>query len=247
VSIEMYLGTFHVDFSSKSGRELYVTYCSSCHGDTALGTSTFSGSIQGYTPIHDIVRDGRREMKGVDIPDSVIAKIQDYLLSLKVDLSKVGGAEYFSRECAKCHGSAGEGTTRGYEIRNPVTGYATWVIRNGRSGKPFFADSMPKYTASMLSDQQLTGIITMLRAAPHPTDGKALYDRFCANCHGADAHGGPVGKNILRELGELTEKVREGEGGNSYGSRSRYMPKWSTSELSNAEVNAISSYLRTLR
>jgi mono/diheme cytochrome c family protein len=245
-SIEAFLAGFHVDYGAKTGRELYVTYCSSCHGDSALGTSTFQGSIQGHEAIHDIVRSGRREMKPVDIPDSIIAKIQDYLLSLRVDLTNVSGAEYYARECAKCHGASGEGTTRGYEIRNPVVGYATYVMRNGRSGRPF-ADSMPKYTPAMLSDRQLTEILTMLRAAQHPSDGKSLYNRFCANCHGTNAKGGIVGKNITREIGDFQEKVREGEGGSNYASRTKYMPKWPASELSNAEISSMAAYVTGLR
>ena len=75
--------------------------------------------------------------------------------------------------------------------------------------------------------------------------GKASF--FCANCHGRDARGGPVGKSVLGETGEFLEKVREGEGGNNYSRRKDYMPSWSSGEITNAEVLAMVSYVRTLR
>lgn len=245
-SIEKFLSGFQVDFGSKSGRELYVTYCSSCHGDSALGTTTFPGSIQAYAPIHDIVRNGRREMKRLDIPDSAIAKIQEYLNSFKVDLATLSGAEYYARECAKCHGASGEGSPRGYEIRNPVIGYATYVIRNGRPGAPF-ADSMPKYTTARLSQKQLNEIIAMLRSAEHPSDGAGLYNRFCSNCHGKDARGGVVGESLRGEIDEFGEKIREGEGGNNYADRREYMPRWPASEISEQEIHAMAEYVSRLR
>jgi len=246
-SIELFLGTFHVSYDGKSDRDLYVTYCSSCHGDSATGTSTFAGSIQTYSPIHDIVRNGKGEMLPVDIPDSIITRIQNYLNSFNVDMTKLSGTEYFARECAKCHGAEGEGTTRGYEIRNPVAGYATYVIRNGRPGIPYFLEAMPSYPTSALSNTQLNEIIAMLRAAPKPTDGGALYNRFCSNCHGKDALGGPVGRNVKRETGDFVEKAREGEGGSNYSRRSSYMPRWTSSELTNAELNAMAAYVRQLK
>lgn len=246
-SIELFLSTFHVTYEGKSDRDLFVTYCSSCHGDSATGTSTFAGSIQGYEPIHDIVKNGKGEMLPVEVPDSIITRIQNYLKSFSVDLSKLSGIEYFARECAKCHGAEGEGTTRGYEIRNPVAGYAKYVVRSGRPGVPYFLEAMPSYSTSALSDAQLNEMITMLSAAQKPTDGGGLYNRFCSNCHGKDALGGPVGKNIKREVGDFAEKVREGEGGNNYSRRSSYMPRWSSSELTNAEINAMAAYVRQLK
>ncbi len=244
-SIMKFLQSFKVDVVTKTGRELFVTYCSKCHGDSALGTSTFPGSIQGHDSIEKIVRFGRGEMKPVDMPTDGIAKIQEYLLSLKVDLTKVSGREFYARECAKCHGAEGEGTTRGWEIRNPVAGYSAWVVRNGRP-VGWFPDSMPKYTTAMLSEQQWNEILAWLRSAAHPTDGKGLYNRFCLNCHAANARGGPAGKNLKNELGEAREKIRNGEGGTRYSTRTKYMPKWTTSELTDAEVDLIIAYIRTL-
>lgn len=45
--------------------------------------------------------------------------------------------EVFLAVCAACHGSTGEGTERGYELRHPARGYATFVVRTGRPGVGF--------------------------------------------------------------------------------------------------------------
>jgi mono/diheme cytochrome c family protein len=70
--------------------------------------------------------------------------------------------------------------------------------------------------------------------------------RFCANCHGADARGGRVGKGIIDEVDDIDERVREGHGGTDYGARYDFMPSWSTSDLTNADVSSIAAYLQTL-
>lgn len=246
-SIQLFLQSFQPKFENKSGRELYVSYCSSCHGDSALGTKIFAGSIQGHQPILTIVKKGKGDMLPVEVPDSVIEKIQEYLLSFKqIDLKTVSGVEYYARECAKCHGSVGEGTIRGYGIRNPVVGYATWVIRNGRPG-PAFYNAMPRYGTDTLSNAQLTEILNWLRSAPHPSDGKGLYERFCANCHGMNARGGIASNKILKkELDDFNEKIRRGIGGTSYSNRTKYMPAWPASEISNAEIDLMVGYVRSL-
>jgi len=246
-SIELFLLSFKVDFGAKSGGELFKTFCGTCHGDSALGTSTFPGSIQGYEPIHDIVRTGRGSMAPVVIADSLLERIQEFLRGLKVDLSTLTGREYYGRVCASCHGAEGEGTQRGPEIRNPVAAFATWVIQNGRVGRPWYTDSMPRYTTAMLTSVQMAEIIGWLRSAPHPTSGKALYERFCANCHGDNGRGGPTGKKITDEIDEVSSIVRKGHGGTNYGKRGDYMPRWSSAELTSAELSAIVDYVSNLR
>ncbi|MCB0712015.1 MAG: c-type cytochrome [Ignavibacteriae bacterium] len=245
-SIELFLNSFNIDNSTKSGKELFEFYCSSCHGSDATGTNIFSGSIQSYSPIHTIVQNGKGEMDPIAIPDSLIDKIQEYLLGFNVDFKSLSGREYYDRVCASCHGLEGEGSTRGPEIRNPVAGFATYVIRNGRPGEPWYTREMPRYDTDSLSNTQLNEIIAWLRNAVKPTDAGSLFNRFCANCHGTDARGGPVGESIRSKTGEFLEKVREGEGGTNYSRRTKYMPSWSTSELTNDEVSKMAAYVRSL-
>jgi mono/diheme cytochrome c family protein len=158
------------------------------------------------------------------------------------------GVEVFGLLCSTCHGPNGEGTALGPELQHPVTGFSTWVARNGRDSDSY-PGPMIAYAATLVTDQQLEEIWTWLGNLPQPTTGETLYLDYCANCHGADARGGRVGQNITEkgnELLDLTEKVREGAGGTNYGTAAQYMPHWSTSEISADELSSIAGYLTTL-
>lgn len=246
-SIQRYLLSFEIDNSNLTGRELFDFYCATCHGLEGAGSSIYPGSIQGFIPIGPVVREGFGEMPRIGVDNDAISKIQQYLASLAVDLSTVDGEEYFSRVCASCHGAEGEGTRRGPEIRNPVRDYATYIVRNGRRSVPEYGNDMPSYASDALSESQLTELLDMLSRAPHPTDGLSLYNRFCSTCHGKDARGGPSDKEILEETNKFREQVREGEGGKNYGDREEYMPAWTSSQLSDDEIDRMSAYVRRLR
>ena len=245
-SLQLYLLSFGIDNSSHGGEDLYNFYCATCHGEEGAGSTVYPGSIQSFSPIYTSVHDGYGEMPAMRISDTMIARIQEYLSGFPVDFRSLGGVEYFGRVCASCHGADGEGTRRGPEIRNAVDDYAKYVIRHGRTSPDYIHD-MPRYTADSLSDSQLEGILDWLAAKPHPTDGLGLYNRFCANCHGKDARGGPVDKGLLDQTSGFHGPVRSGKGGNSYGSRDDYMPSWTSSELSDEEIDRMSAYVRRLR
>lgn len=154
--------------------------------------------------------------------------------------------EKYMENCSSCHGEHGEGTTDGPQIQNPVRGYATWVIRNGRAVQMpgmGYLDPMPAHDAEVVSDADIKGILDYLSLPAHPTDGEGLYLRFCGNCHGPDASGGRAHESIRGEADDAMEKVRGGEGHNNYGAAEKYMPSWSSTELSNAEVDLIVQWL----
>src|SRR5437868_5934691 len=109
-----------------------------------------------------------------------------------------------------------------------------------------FDGDMPAFATAELSDAELADILTFLAAAPRPTTGDALFARFCANCHGADGGGGRVGKSLGGEADSVSSRVRRGHGGTSYGSRTQYMPAWSATDLSDAEVAEIEAYVAGL-
>lgn len=157
------------------------------------------------------------------------------------------GAEVFAAVCATCHGSTGEGSDKGYELRHPVRGYSTFVVRNGRPGVEFPMSEMSAYDTSLLSVSQLEEIWDFLSDMPQPTTGEGLFLDYCANCHGADALGGVVDQDLDEEIFiDILEQVREGDGDNDYGARLMYMPSWTDAELSDAQVGLISDHLSTL-
>jgi mono/diheme cytochrome c family protein len=155
------------------------------------------------------------------------------------------GAKLFAENCGNCHGADGAGTLEdGPQIQSPVRGFATYVVRTGRGKEMGFKQEMEPFSTADLSDRQLTSILDFLSAVPHPTTGQGLYLRFCGNCHGANAQGGRVGESVAREESdEIDEKVREGHGGTNYASREKYMPAWSSAELTTTEVQLITEYL----
>lgn len=162
------------------------------------------------------------------------------------DTGEAGGEALYAQLCVSCHGPTAEGTALGYELRHPSRAYAEWVIRNGRTGTELAPSVMGAYAPSLVSDADLESMFDYLDSFPQPTDGEGLYADYCANCHGADALGGEVGKNIRREIGEALNIVRSGNGGTDYGDRGGYMPSWNAEALSDAEVASIVTYVEGL-
>lgn len=232
------------DPTVSEGAQLYVMYCQTCHGPDAAGGAVWPASIQGIDPIADIVTHGRGSMAPVPIDTAKIAAIQVYLNSFNApDPTTMDGEALYASECAACHGPDGSGTALGPTIQFPVPGYAEYVTRNGRSGLGF-PGAMAAYTTDQVSDVQFDEIVAFLHNQTRPTTGEGLYTTFCANCHGDDGRGGVVGKSVVGE--ESYEDIREGNGGNNYGARLVYMPRWSATELTDDEISLIDAYIEGL-
>lgn len=146
--------------------------------------------------------------------------------------------------CVPCHGAEGAGVAgHGPEIEHPVVDFSTWVIRNGRM-HPDFPEAMPKLTVDVLPDAQLQGIFSYLAARPKPTTGKAMFVDHCANCHGANAAGGVTMRPINNQpMNMFTTKVRGGHSAGQFAMRREFMPKWTTTQLTDAELRLIFMYV----
>jgi mono/diheme cytochrome c family protein len=154
---------------------------------------------------------------------------------------------YYADVCGDCHGANGEGAEDGPELQHPFDDFATWVIRNGRTGHPDYEDDMAEYGPTSLPEPILTGILEFLSEIPQPTSGEGLYADYCANCHGADGTGGVTGIDISREpLAELIEHARAGAHPGEFANREEFMPAFDESVLSDAEIGLISQYLSSL-
>lgn len=149
--------------------------------------------------------------------------------------------------CVVCHGAMGEGLAdKGPEIQHPVIDFSTWVVRNGRQ-HPTIKDPMPKFTDAMLSEAQLQGIFAFLAGLPKPTTGKALYEDYCQNCHGADAKGGITMRPIDAEpVATFIADTRAGHHPGEFANRREFMPKWSAAELTDAQIRLIFMYVSGL-
>ena len=125
--------------------------------------------------------------------------------------------------------------------------YSDWVVRNGRPGTEFEGSAMAAYEPSVASDTQLEEIWDYLDAQPQPTTGEGLYLDYCANCHGVDATGGVVGKDISdKTFADSLERVRVGAGLSDPGARLFYMPAFDTDVLSDQELQLLIDHVATL-
>jgi mono/diheme cytochrome c family protein len=74
-----------------------------------------------------------------------------------------------------------------------------------------------------------------------------LFVDYCANCHGADAAGGVTMRPIASEpMTMFTTLVRNGHSAGMFSNRREYMPKWTTTEITNAELQLIFTYVSGL-
>jgi mono/diheme cytochrome c family protein len=134
----------------------------------------------------------------------------------------------------------------GPDIQHPVEDYATWVVRNGRDGAMIYPSPMLAYDEATLPQDTLEGIWRFLADQPQPTTGEGLYLDYCSACHGEDGAGGPTGRPIVNEAGEISRFVRSGHELGNFAERREFMPQWSTSELSDAEVQLITQHVESL-
>ena len=162
------------------------------------------------------------------------------------DETPASGQSLFLDQCARCHGDDGKGTADAPTILSPVVGYATYVVRNGRGAEMGYPTGMDPFDTASLTDVELTSVLEWLGSAPKPTTGADLYGRYCINCHGANGRSGRVKINIVREVLELSQKVRYGHGGANYASRTSYMPAWGADALTDADLTALRTYVSGL-
>jgi len=161
--------------------------------------------------------------------------------------STADGEELYGQLCSACHGMMGEGTAIGYEVQHPVREFSTWVVRNGRPGDEFEGSVMAAYTPEVIDDGTLEQIWEFLDAAPQPTTGEGLFLDYCRNCHGPDAAGGVVSKDISdKTFDDSLERVRQGAGLADPGARMLYMPAFGPEVVSDAELQLIVDHIATL-
>src|SRR5688572_4992207 len=179
-----------------------------------------------------------------------------------IDLAE--GRQLYERNCATCHGMAGQGdgpAARGLNPRPPAVGDAAAmhdvspatmyrITSVGIGGTP-----MPSYGATLTPDQRwnVVSYLIALRASPQQVaEGEGLYTQGCVQCHGALGAGdGPFARSLSRipqEIGafawqaarsdlELSSLVRSGIPGTA-------MPP--ATHLTPTQIRNVVAYLRTM-
>ena len=196
---------------ASDGARLYTRYCASCHGAGGKGdgpdAAIFAapprdlraGFLDAY-PKDDLVRrvrDGRTLELALD-REALRAHATDvealvrYLQRLpSVDWPRaLEGRDIYTDRCAVCHGRYGQppaqlpkGAQRPRALSDPTVqrsirdAQLTTVVRHGRKGMPALTPRVPEAEGPPLA--------TFVRLL---SPGLALYDRYCASCHGDDGH-----------------------------------------------------------
>ncbi len=118
----------NINANITNGSQLYAMYCEVCHGPEGTGGGVWSGNIQGFDPIHTIVKNGRGTMAAMpSIPDEDVADIQAYLNSFGIDTASLTGLQIYANQCASCHGPEGQGTATGPIIQFTYPAFGKWV------------------------------------------------------------------------------------------------------------------------
>jgi ubiquinol-cytochrome c reductase cytochrome c subunit len=173
------------------------------------------------------------------------------------------GRELFGGNCARCHGSRGEGirtpsgatqwTGQGPSLKDVSPSTIDFYLRTGymplanpgdqpeRRGPQFDPSQMRALQRYVDSISDGTAPVP----APHPdsgsvSDGLELFTEHCAGCHQVVAEGGVVTGARVPPLDgvpfvEIAEAVRTGP---------FVMPKFSEKDISDSELDSIVAYVR---
>jgi ubiquinol-cytochrome c reductase cytochrome c subunit len=168
------------------------------------------------------------------------------------------GAQLFAEGCASCHGSAGQGGTQAQAPSLVGVGAAAadFQLTTGRMPLKAPAAQAPNHPIQYSPEQiqDLDAYVASLGAGPQiPTIdpasgdlavGGQLFRANCANCHNFAGQGNVLsaGKYApavtpATDL-QVAEAVRTGP---------ESMPKFATTQLSQADVNSIIKYVQFLR
>ena len=163
------------------------------------------------------------------------------------------GQRLYVNSCASCHGTAGEGTAVGPDIRSVGAAGIDFVLRTGRmplgdpdapdwDQQPQFTEeqiaALVAYTSAFVSGPEIPDVVA------DPADlhrGWELYVNNCAACHGATGGGGAIGGGFVAPgLGRsdpliVAEAVTVGPG---------VMPHF---RFNQADLNALAGYVQHLR
>ncbi|HET9031142.1 MAG TPA: c-type cytochrome [Candidatus Aquilonibacter sp.] len=192
-----------------SGESLYMTHCSSCHGDNGQGSDVAPSIIgKSAADIHLMLDTGRMPAAVPYINEihkmprftqaqmtQIVRYVQtftpggtDSALPRIMPGNVQRGRALFDENCAHCHGAVGNGASVGYDNVAPSLMNAS-VFQVGeaiRSGP----ELMPRFGPDVLSDQDVSDIahyINYIQTTPASVDAGGL----------SLAHVGPVAEGLV--------------------------------------------------
>ncbi len=208
------------------GELAFDRQCVGCHGVDGQGgiapdLRLWDGSLEETTTV---IAQGVSGM-----PAFSATLTAEQIESLASYLDELVGASVYVRECAGCHGAAGEGGT-GPSLKVSTLGEAERreVIAGG-------AGSMPGF-GSDLTEEEIEALVWRMQG--YSSVGSTLYATQCAPCHGALGEGftGPPLVDLSTNPTEAEVIVTSGFGG---------MPAFGTS-LEPGDIEAIVRFALSL-
>ncbi|MDF3066737.1 MAG: cytochrome c4 [Polyangiaceae bacterium] len=156
------------------------------------------------------------------------------------------GYSAMATSCVTCHGSNGQGVDPIFpEIRHTPPDFFKAVVRAGRKDHKGDPTGMLAFDATKISDADLEAVSAWLVGLPKPTTGEGLYRSMCGNCHGpkmATGGGSPI-KIQGASIANVDKFVRMGGSGTDVNDRLKYMPKYDTTLLTDAELTLIKQFI----
>ena len=164
-----------------AGRDWYAGFgCANCHGSRGEGASLGPGVATGALSLEEFTAYLRRPMGTMPaypsdaISDEAVAEMYAYLTpdtpqSQPIGRVDVGAELYRNTGCFQCHSNEAQGGAQGPRLGpNPISfPRFTWYVRNP-------SGSMPTYTDSVMSDQDLADVYAFLEARAQPPEVSSI-------------------------------------------------------------------------
>ncbi|MBI4319022.1 MAG: c-type cytochrome [Chloroflexi bacterium] len=256
--------------SMADGRVRYQRVCAACHGQKGdsvrsakLSSQEFQSS-QGEAKIFKATAEGQGVMPpfsrahGGTLTDDEIKAILGYLktLALGTAAAKIDAKALYDRNCIICHGADGD-KVAGVKHSSKEYWYSqgeeviTKAITNGKGGMPPFG----RGRGGTLGTVEVEALVEYLKSFPGPgvlaakgagQEGKDLYAKNCAACHGDK--GERVGtanlssKDFIISRGDagLATATAEGKGGMPGFGKAKGGP------LTDEQIKQVVDYMKSL-
>ena len=248
------------------GRVYYLRVCSACHGpkgdrlqEVDLSSQEYLDSL-GDARLAKVIAEGKGVMPGFGqesggpLSRDQIKAVIGYLRSEAVGRGQPDPEALYNKNCVVCHGESGD-KVAGVRHSDPefwrraLPAELFRAVDRGKGGMP----AMGKAEGGPLTHQEIQAVLDFLRRragagaaeGSTPIDGRELYEKNCAACHGPRGDQIPSAnlgaKDYLASKGDaaLVEATANGKGG---------MPAFGRAKggaLDDSQIRAIIEYLKS--